>query len=127
MRRRGRRTVELKHEVVQIAVIPVFARFERPDDGMADSVVVRGGVLPRGVVTAPDVAALLADAKVHPVVSPFSETLDTAVARWWQIADLVEVGTRLRHWKTLFIYGLAIGEVTSMRSLFHPIRPAVAA
>jgi hypothetical protein len=44
VRGRWRGVLELEHEVVQIAVVPVLTRLEGTNDGVMDGVEMSGGV-----------------------------------------------------------------------------------
>ncbi len=55
-----------EHELVHVAPAPVLARLGRADDRMPARGVMGGGVAPRRVVAAADVAAGLAHAQVDP-------------------------------------------------------------
>jgi hypothetical protein len=66
------------------------------DDGVIRLVEVLGGVLVLRGVTAADVAALQAEAQVHPAI-PHLETLFTTVRAWRHIPNLVEMRTLLGH------------------------------
>ena len=57
------------HFFVHIAPEPPFAALGRGDDGVLRGVEVLGSVLVFGLVTAADVAAVLAYAQVHPCVA----------------------------------------------------------
>src|SRR5260370_29613536 len=64
---------------------------------MAGGPVVRRGVAARRAVTAADVAAGLADAKVNPAVLARSQAVLAAGGGRRDVLDLVEVGTRVSH------------------------------
>ena len=90
MGRGRRRSLQLESHLVDVAPVPVLARFVGPDDGVSHGPEVPGGVTPRGLVAAPHVAALLADAQVHPVTLAGRETVLTAGRRRGHVNDLVE-------------------------------------
>src|ERR1700680_2257087 len=97
MRRRRRRILELKHEVVHVAVVPVLARLERPDDRMRDGPEVPRRVLSRGAIAAADVPAFLADAQVNPVMPAGGEAVDAASAGRNDIENLIQMRTGVSH------------------------------
>lgn len=80
MRRREWRVFEFEHEFVRIAVVPVLAGFEGPDDRMADLPIVGGGVPQRRLVAAADVPARLTHAKVDPITPPEGQAVHASVA-----------------------------------------------
>src|SRR5439155_15908747 len=102
VRRVGRRVRQLEHEVVRIAEVPVLARLVGADDRVVGGPVVAGGVLAGRVVTAADVAAFLAPAKVDPVVLAGRNAFNATRARRRYVLDLAEVLARLAH-QTRFI------------------------
>src|ERR1700730_4189099 len=93
----GRRTLELEGEIVDVAVVPVLSRLERPEDGVAHASEVGGCMLQRGVVAATDMSALLAHAEMYPVSAPEGETLDASRTRGCDILDLRQVRTSRGH------------------------------
>src|SRR5438067_12561801 len=97
MRGGGRRSLQLERHVVRVAVVPVLARLERPDDGMARPAVVPGRVLARRVVAAPDVPAFLAHPQVDPVVPAGGQSFDAARARRPHVLYMVEVAAGVAH------------------------------
>jgi hypothetical protein len=63
------RRSEFRPVVVLVRVVvpePVFARLERPDDGMSGFAPVRGGMPGQRIIATPDVSACRAAAQVHP-------------------------------------------------------------
>jgi hypothetical protein len=62
---------EVEFEIVDETPAPVFAGFEGAHDGVLGAVEVFGGVLVFGGVAAADVAALHAEAEMHPGVAHF--------------------------------------------------------
>jgi len=72
----GRRVLELEHEVVGVAVVPILVRLIGADDRVVGASVVACGVLAGRVVAAADVAAVLAPSKVNPVVLAGGDAFD---------------------------------------------------
>src|SRR5947209_3526855 len=97
MRRSRRRSFELEADVVQVAVVPILARFVGADDRVPGAAEVRSRVLARRVVAAPDVAALLAHAQMHPVPAAGGGALDAPGPGGRDVADLIQVGAVLVH------------------------------
>jgi hypothetical protein len=69
MRRSRRCSIELKSKLVDVTPVPVLSGFVGSDDGMGGSEEVLGGVPSRRLITASDVAALLAQAQMNPVLT----------------------------------------------------------
>src|SRR5579872_5757289 len=68
---RGRgRVLQLEGDVVEVAVVPILARFEGPDDGVTHGMEMGGGVPSRRVVAAADAGTGLAHTEMDPVVAP---------------------------------------------------------
>lgn len=79
----GQRLVKL---VVHVTISPIFAWFERFDDRVFCCVIVIGRVFIWRRVAAADVAALFAEAKVHPMRADL-QTIFTAVCAGRNVAD----------------------------------------
>jgi hypothetical protein len=75
MRRCRRGTLEFEQHLVKVTPIPVLARLVRPDNRVPGDVEVRGGVLPRRVVTASDVTAFLANPQMDPVLAALGQAV----------------------------------------------------
>src|SRR5947199_1233433 len=103
MRGRGRGAGELEEVVVRVAVEPVLPGFVGPDDGMRRGVGVGGGVASGRLVAAADVAALLAEAQVDPVLTAHRQAVLAAPRAGLRIGDLVDVGAGLGHGRPLFL------------------------
>jgi hypothetical protein len=87
--RRGRRfgLGKVEFDVVDVTPTPVFAGFERTHDGMLGAVEVLGGVLVFGGVAASDVAALHAQAEMHPGIAHF-QALFATLGVWRYFVDV---------------------------------------
>src|SRR6266571_1435643 len=88
---------QLEHEVVRVAEVPLLVRLVGADYRVLCSPVVAGGVFAGRLVAAADVAALLAPAKVHPVVPAGGDAFDATGARRPYVLDLAEVLARTSH------------------------------
>jgi hypothetical protein len=100
VRRREWCVFEFEHEVVDVAVVPVLARFVRPDDRMADLSIVSGGVPERRLVTAADMSAGLTHAEVDPITPAEREAIHASVAARHDVFDLIEMRTDVSHRST---------------------------
>jgi hypothetical protein len=101
VRGRRRSVVEFEGEIVDVAVVPVLARFVGTDQGMGTPVEVGGGVAGGGAVAATDVGAGLTDPEVDPVVATGGQAVFAAGGRGRGVGDLVEVGAGIGHARTL--------------------------
>jgi hypothetical protein len=72
---------EVEFKIVDVAPAPVFAGFERAHDGVLGAMEMLGGMLIFGGVAATDVAALHAQAEVHPGVAHFQALFATLGVR----------------------------------------------
>jgi hypothetical protein len=106
-------SAQLEREVVQVAEIPILARFEGPDDRVPTNLEVLRGMPILRAVAAPDMAAGLAHSQVHPRVSRLQTFLATIAARF-DIQDLVEVLALFRH-------GSPMGQFEGSRKLLAAI------
>src|SRR5262245_36475256 len=79
-----------QRELVHVTPAPALAGLQRAHDGVAGRVEVRGGVLARRRVAAPDAPALEADAQVHPGPAD-REAVGAALRRRGDPVDVVEV------------------------------------
>src|SRR5262249_59160652 len=90
--RSGRAFIRQESQLLLIyeAPAPRLPRLDRAHDRVGGGVKVRGGVLVRRRVTAPDVSADHADAEMHPPVADAQTVLAAARARMYA-SDLPEV------------------------------------
>ena len=91
VRRCRRGTLEFERKLIEVAPIPVLARFVRPNDRMPGQTEVRSRVPPRRVVTASDMTAFLADPQMHPVPASLGQAVLATPRRRRDIADPVEM------------------------------------
>jgi hypothetical protein len=92
-----RSALELENDIVQVAVVPILARLEGADEGVAVAAEVGGGVSTGRTVATSDVGTGLTDAQVDPVVTASCQTVLAARSCGRTVGYLVEVGTGRRH------------------------------
>jgi hypothetical protein len=80
--------------LVLIAPHPVFPLFIRYDHRVVSAMIMGGGVLVLGVITAADVSASQAEAKVHPLI-PHFQAVFAAISRGNHIVDFHDMDTAL--------------------------------
>ena len=97
MRQGGRGALKLKHQIVDVAVVPILARFEGPDDRMADLSIMGGGVPQRRLVAAADMPSDLAHAEMDPIPAAEGEAVDAPVAGGHNVLDLIKMRTDIGH------------------------------
>jgi hypothetical protein len=95
-RRRGS-VLELEDNVVEVAVVPVLARFEGADQGVAVAAEMGGGVSAGRVVATSDVGTGLTDPQVNPVVTASGQAVLATCGGRRTVDYLVEVGAGRRH------------------------------
>src|SRR6516225_2732867 len=91
MRRCRRSVLELERHLVDVAPEPLLTGLIGPDDGVCGVVEVLGRVLAGRLVAAPDVAALLADAQVDPVVVAHGQAVLASRRRRGYRPDVIEM------------------------------------
>jgi hypothetical protein len=87
----------LEEELIHVTPAPVLAGLETPYDRVVRRVEVLGGVASGRVVAAPDVAALLAQAKVDPVSAGGQALLAPLGRSGLNGVDIGEMGATLGH------------------------------
>ena len=87
-------STEVKFDLVDITPSPVFARLDRPDDGMGYRAKVFGRVFVLRRIAAADMAACHAQAQMHPDVSHLETFFATACMRF-DTLDLVDMRARV--------------------------------
>src|SRR5690348_1642326 len=103
-----------QEDFVHVAPAPVFARFERLDDGVVRGVKVLGGVLVLRTVAAADVPAAEAEPQVHPGVAHLKAFL-AAFAAGVHFVDLVDVRARFAHGSLLMEFSNALSRASQRR------------
>ena len=84
--------MNLDNVLIDVTPAPIFAAFQRLDDGVLGLVIVLGRVLVLGLVTAADVPAGETYAQVHPGIA-HCQTFFTAVRVWFNFLNLSKVST----------------------------------
>ena len=82
----------LDNNLIDVAPLPVFARFEAPDDRVLAAVEVRCRVLSDRIVAAAYVAAAQAEPQVHPAHTCFQALLTSLRCAWSDVLYLRQVG-----------------------------------
>jgi hypothetical protein len=91
----------LEKQLVDVTPAPILAGLEAAHYGMARGMEVLGGMPPGRVIAAPDVAALLAHAKVNPAAAGGQAFLASFGGSRLDRADIGEMGASLRHERLL--------------------------